>query len=88
MADNDTSERPDGSEEADAPPMRRTNAQVNHHGGRENAERKGAPESSDDARNLLEERHMFHFLRSSTPGHVNAKEMTEERLRNMERNTT
>lgn len=49
------------------------------------APEKGTLESAEQARYLLEEVDLLVLLSRRTPGHVDAEEVTEERLRHMQR---
>jgi hypothetical protein len=76
-----------GGNDADLPVLGNDESHDDHGGRHANAESECVLELLDDIGDSLPEGDVFEFLGGSSPLHIDAEEMTEERLRDVERNT-
>ena len=92
MATYDVCQWPDHDEFRNLPVVRhqfadRTHAgKYDHHGNHDNTPDKRHLELSDNGRNLLEKRGIGRLLGGGAPGHVDAKEMAEDGLGDVDGN--
>jgi hypothetical protein len=85
MADNDGGQGVNSHEVIDAPVPRKRHSARNHKTSAKNAEDEGEFEALHEARNFFKEGCVFDFLGGCAPGHVDFEEMTEKRLRDVDR---
>lgn len=86
---NDTKrEREDGNKAVNPPLIRHGGSHDNHADNAEETEEECALEALEDNRDLLEEGAVLDFLVRGTPLHVDAEQMAQEGLRDVERDTS
>jgi hypothetical protein len=84
MASHHCSKWVNRNERRDTPIPWQGHCACDHNSRAYEAKYEGKLESFEETREFFKERGVFNFLRSSSPGHIDFKEMAEKRLRDVE----
>ena len=88
MTKDDSAQREDGSELGDAPVPWDNQGSTDHASGASEAEEESPLEALEESRKFFKESNILNFLGGGAPGHVNADEMAENGLEDVDRDAT